>query len=991
MVASAMSVSATWQPVGDQFYRLDRVYSLQDSHLANLDLTDYTIASAPHAGPIALTRDHSKPVLLGKYSHASAANNVSIYSQAGNLIQTIAWDAPTPIVHLSFTASEALVILTASGQYRLYQLSTHPTLPPTYTQHAIPNLEENGLRVRQAKAYPGGFVALLEDGSFVEVRIPASASRGGESLAGGEGNDSYGLGSKGKRRAASDEDAPSGKERRTIPLAATGLDAGSAIPDCWCILPPDPTSTHTLEVLFAKGETVFRLDEIDCVDQRLTRGPYRSITPSPNGRFLSLLTVPPSSSSASSSSSPNPILWVSSSDFSRSLSEFIITPEVSEGERGIPRMVEWCGSNSVVLGWERTVVMVGPFGETLKFFYADPIHLVTEVDGTRIIGAEASEFLQIVPASAQKIYLPGSTSPAALLFEASTQFYEHKSPRADEYVRSLGKGPEMAEAIEGCLDAAVREWEEREQKRLLKAAAFGKSFLDAYSPSEFVEATRTLRVLNAVRDYKIGLPLTWDQYHSRPPAHLISRLVNRSQHLLALRISAFLGLSPSPVIRHWAQQLIAASAPGVVAVGAGTGAAGPQSDEEVCRAIVDNLRSLSVASPASSSSSATGLAGGAAAAPGSSNGSASAVQDVPLSSADIALTAFRLGRRQLARLLIDREPRASKQVPLLLRMEEGEEACRKAVQSGDPDLVFQALLHLRRTLSPGDLFMLVERIAAPAGPIRPAAAAGTSSSTSGAANSTSFSTSGGGRRAGDALRLLEVFAREMGEMQLLRDYWYQDDRRVEMALEALRESGTEKDYGEKVAKARQAQKSFADEKERSFEAKMVHDQVRLLVLQQQLEQESTVAGRTFVGLSVNETIRQCLLVGLEKKADKARSDFKVPDKRFWYLKLRALIALRDWDALDTFARSKKSPIGYEPWVDELIRAGAQRQAVRYVDRCDPRNRVELYIKCGEWVMAGQECARRGERGRLQELKSRAPNKIIAAQLEELAADLNNAS
>lgn len=269
-------------------------------------------------------------------------------------------------------------------------------------------------------------------------------------------------------------------------------------------------------------------------------------------------------------------------------------------------------------------------------------------------------------------------------------------------------------------------------------------------------------------------------------------------------------------------------------------------------------------------------------------------------------------------------------------------------------------------------------------------------------------------------------------MQLLHDYWYQDDRRVEMALESLREgletrvsaneahqersarkltqrtlSWVIQDYGDRVAKVRQAQKSFADDKERSFEAKvgiclrftdlaksadtlsgiqMVDDQIRLLVLQQQLEQEAAAAGRPFVGLSLNETIRQCLLAGLDKRADKARSDFKVPDKRcasrtntmafrsftdlvpfrsFWYLKIRALIVLRDWNALDAFARSKKSPIGYEPWVDELIRAGAHRQAVRYVEKCDPRNRVELYVKCGEWVMAGQECARRGERGRLQ--------------------------
>lgn len=60
---------------------------------------------------------------------------------------------------------------------------------------------------------------------------------------------------------------------------------------------------------------------------------------------------------------------------------------------------------------------------------------------------------------------------------------------------------------------------------------------------------------------------------------------------------------------------------------------------------------------------------------------------------------------------------------------------------------------------------------------------------------------------------------------------------------------------------------------------MVDDQIRLLVLQQQLEQEAAASGRPFVGLSVNATIRQCLLAGLDKKADKTRSDFKVPDKR----------------------------------------------------------------------------------------------------------------
>ena len=58
---------------------------------------------------------------------------------------------------------------------------------------------------------------------------------------------------------------------------------------------------------------------------------------------------------------------------------------------------------------------------------------------------------------------------------------------------------------------------------------------------------------------------------------------------------------------------------------------------------------------------------------------------------------------------------------------------------------------------------------------------------------------------------------------------------------------------------------------------MVDDQIRLLAFQQTLEQE--VQGSKYVGLSVNETIHTCIVRGNGKKADKVRSDWKVPDKR----------------------------------------------------------------------------------------------------------------
>ena len=59
---------------------------------------------------------------------------------------------------------------------------------------------------------------------------------------------------------------------------------------------------------------------------------------------------------------------------------------------------------------------------------------------------------------------------------------------------------------------------------------------------------------------------------------------------------------------------------------------------------------------------------------------------------------------------------------------------------------------------------------------------------------------------------------------------------------------------------------------------MMDEYARLLTLQQQLEKESDNK-LTFFGLSINDTIHTCLVNRMSKRADKIKSDFKVPDKR----------------------------------------------------------------------------------------------------------------
>jgi vacuolar protein sorting-associated protein 16 len=93
------------------------------------------------------------------------------------------------------------------------------------------------------------------------------------------------------------------------------------------------------------------VDNLEAADQRLSRGPFGHITPSPNGKSLALLMT-------------TGILWVISADFQRNLAEFDTTTVV--GAESPVRQVEWCGNDAILVTWDTLVLLVGPFGDTLQ-------------------------------------------------------------------------------------------------------------------------------------------------------------------------------------------------------------------------------------------------------------------------------------------------------------------------------------------------------------------------------------------------------------------------------------------------------------------------------------------------------------------------------------------------------------------------------------------------------------------------------------------------
>ncbi|KAF9570847.1 hypothetical protein EC968_001335 [Mortierella alpina] len=661
-------------------------------------------------------------------------------------------------------------------------------------------------------------------------------------------------------------------EPRPKTLADPGINEP---PHSWTVIPPKFTLSRHVEVLLAVNSTIIVVDATEARDELLQQGPFTKMSVSPDGKFLALFTSEGK-------------LWVVSTDFQKNLSEFATRSQVP------PRQLVWCGTDSVVLYWDKIVLMVGPYGDWIKYTYDDAIFLIPEIDGVRVISSEKCEFLQKVPDVTENIFKIGSTAPAAMLYDALDHF-EKKSPKADENIRSIRL--ELSEAVEACIEAAGHEISHQYQRSLLKAASFGKCFLEIHNADSFVEMCKVLRVLNAVRYYEIGIPLTYVQYQRLTPEALIDRLISRHQYLLAIRICEYLKMRTDRILIHWACSKIKKSNDDV---------------DTICKMVVEKLANK----------------------PG-------------LSYAEIAMTAHKAGQSTLATMLLDYEPRAGDQVPLLISMQEDERALVKAIESGDTDLVYHVLLHLKRKpLPPADFFRKIND--------KPL-----------------------------ACHLFESYSRQQ-DPESLRQFYYQDDRHVDSANLSLIESFQIKDTTERINKIKESLRLYQKAKDNVFETKAVEDSIRLLQAQVQLEKDYS---QPFTGLSVSSTVYKLVTINQSNRAAKVRSDFKMPDKRFWWIKLRALVEIRDWEGVATLAKSKKSPIGYEPFVEECVKAKQFTEAGKYILKCDAHLRAGLFLKIQAFQEAGEQAFLQKDLDTLREIRDKCPNMALQGQIDAYITQL----
>uniref|UniRef100_A0A8C0BB69 Vacuolar protein sorting-associated protein 16 homolog n=1 Tax=Buteo japonicus TaxID=224669 RepID=A0A8C0BB69_9AVES len=712
------------------------------------DLRDCLVAAAPYGGPIALLKNNAR-----KEKSPGVRPLLEIYSASGLLLASIPWKSGQ-LVQLGWTASEDLLCIQEDGTVLVYNLFCE------FKRHFSMGNEVLQNHVLEAKVFH------TEYGTGVAILT-------------------------GAHRFSLTTNIDDLKLRRMPEVP--GLQKP---PSCWAVLSQDRVTI----ILLAVGQDLYLLDNTSCSvvtppGMSPSAGAYLQMAVSFNYRCLALFT-------------DTGYIWMGLATLKEKLCEF------NSSIRSPPKQMVWCmrpqsRQRAVVVAWDRQLMVVGNSTECIRFVLDEDSYLVPELDGVRILSRTSHEFLHEIPEASQEIFKIASMAPGALLLEAQKE-YEKESQKADEYLREIKDQKLLPEAVSQCIEAAGYEHEPDTQKSLLRAASFGKCFIDKFPAESFVHMCQDLRVLNAIRDYQIGIPLTFTQYplYKRLTIEvLLDRLVLRRLYPLAIRICEYLRLSEiqgvSRILAHWA-----------------------------CYKVRRQLEGL-------------------------------------CPSGNLSL-GWGWGRPSWAVVLLEYEPRSGEQVPLLLKMKRSKLALSKAIESGDTDLVYTVVLLLKNELNRGTFFMTLQN--------QPV-----------------------------ALSLYRQFCKHQ-ERETLKDLYNQDDNHQELGNFHVHSSYSEKRIEGRVGALQNALDEYYKAKN-EFAAKATEDQIKLLRLQRHLQEDFD---KPYLDLSLHDTVSNLILDGHHKRAEQLYREFKIPDKRYWWLKISALANRGDWEEMEKFSKSKKSPIGYLP-------------------------------------------------------------------------------
>lgn len=652
-------------------------------------------------------------------------------------------------------------------------------------------------------------------------------------------------------------------------------------------------------------EIDFGVNSFSVVDYGLTEGPFSKFSASPKGTLIALFN------------SNVEKIFVITSKFDQVLLEYDTSNESSH-----PYQVEWCGNDAIVLSLRDELKLIGPNQKYISFFYdivddADldldsllknnaedefsftiPI-LKTENDGLKVFSTKRIEFLRRVPKICIDLYQIGSNHPSAILLDCMDKV-SLQSYKAETSISFLKSEDSLETAISCCVKASLDEFDSSWQKKLLRAASFGKAHCEKYFDSDmFLNSINTLRVLNQLRSQDVGIFLTYGEIISIGWRQVVFMLLRRMMHYLALEVIEILDIPnlQTEVYLHWCYYKIKNSL--------------DLSDPQLYKIINDKLNNIT----------AKGM-----------------MAATTLSTKKIVDVAFEEGRGDLCRLLINMDSSPTERIKMFLSIQEYELAIIAAFKSGDFQMSKLLLLELHDTLSPAKFLEIINQ------------------------NKEIKLVRNSSDDVGDDVELhvavdiiLDFWLNNlsMDSVERRSKYFELENGNqglVEWNLEKfLRESKREpmSGYFEGLkAKLESAiNYSTSKRKRKSYELRL-----RILELQNKLSE--TYQTNFFREDSITDILHHLISLGQIKVASKISKEYKIPLEKFWFLVLDYYCKQQDFDRLLEFIKSYssttdgqnlRSPIGFKRIVECCLTYRAPPTHISiYINNCNDLTYMERY-------------------------------------------------
>ncbi|CAH8546404.1 unnamed protein product [Schistosoma guineensis] len=633
-----------------------------------------------------------------------------------------------------------------------------------------------------------------------------------------------------------------------------------------------------------------------------------------------------------------------------------------------PKTMLWLTNSAVVLQWNNLIAIISTQSDIYETFYADDIFLAQEIDGIRILSPTSHELLQRVPSPLESLGRIGASCPATWLLSASKSL-KINCGRTNDYLLPIKQPNQMIDAISHCIEAACHATVDPIcQQELLESAHLGRGLLSAMvntTPNATISSTtvtnnnntghysieaklkeladhaakvcQTLRLLNSLAVPWLGIALTWRQFRELGPNKLFERLLIRRHYPMAIELVRIHQKHKWPIsileesqsnygtctftrlLAHWACNSSITSSGAATLI------------SERVAAIVDKLFNNSSESKSKSSNHHANYYS----------------TSIPhLDFADVASQAISAGRETVAEQILEYEPRAWRQVPLLLKLSRYNRALVRAVETGNPELITTVVVALQEQskLPPADLAMVLRR--------HPIALAIYQETLEQADHSKSGS--------------------ENSTKAALLNFDHENDHASE-AKKIVLSAYQENSLASRLTLLQNAEEIYRQSKN-DFMAQQCNAQVRLLKFQSKLEkqeisapvfeiksipgsnrilpevvQSGSINEKLWVGQSLNTTLSRLLASGQsERQADQLRREFRVSEKRFAFLRVVGMaINNASWLEMDKMIRAKKPPVNVEILIKICIDGNRIDEAIKLISKLPPERTVRF------WVMTGR--------------------------------------